>query len=188
MPSELVDGLRIPLRLAGDPALDFCNTRAGWGEPEPREYLQTPGHLGVWARAAGLTDHVPTEDDPTVVGRALVLREALYAVCLGHGTPEDWSALAAEAELAACAARLTPAGWTLPDELGAELPILAVARAAADLVTSPRLAGVRACPGHGCGWLFLDRTGRRRWCTMAVCGNRAKARRHAARRRTATRR
>jgi predicted RNA-binding Zn ribbon-like protein len=38
---------------------------------------------------------------------------------------------------------------------------------------------VRTCPS--CGWLFLDARGRRRWCSMATCGNRAKVRAHAAR-------
>ncbi|MGE5829869.1 MAG: CGNR zinc finger domain-containing protein [Micromonosporaceae bacterium] len=38
-----------------------------------------------------------------------------------------------------------------------------------------------ACPGEICGWLFADPRGRRRWCSMAWCGNRAKARRYARR-------
>ncbi|MYV62710.1 hypothetical protein GTW37_28835, partial [Streptomyces sp. SID4931] len=25
-------------------------------------------------------------------------------------------------------------------------------------------------PGKGCGWLFLDTAGRRRWCSLGVCG------------------
>lgn len=55
-----------------------------------------------------------------------------------------------------------------------------VAREAADLLTSPQLSRVRECAGHPCGWLFLDRSknGSRRWCDMADCGNRAKARRY----------
>jgi predicted RNA-binding Zn ribbon-like protein len=44
----------------------------------------------------------------------------------------------------------------------------------------PRSA-IRACGDERCGWLFLDPPGRRRWCEMAVCGNRAKARRYAQR-------
>jgi predicted RNA-binding Zn ribbon-like protein len=32
-----------------------------------------------------------------------------------------------------------------------------------------------------CGWVFADPSGRRRWCSMAWCGNRSKVRRHAAR-------
>jgi predicted RNA-binding Zn ribbon-like protein len=181
MPSEVVDGLVVPLRLAGHPALDFCNTRAGWGEDEPKEYLLTHRHLSVWARTAGLVKAVPEAEDGSVLARALGLREALYAVCTRGAHEPAWDVVAIEAERAACAARLTPDGWRLPETLGAELPLLAVARAAGELVASRDLGLVRACPGRGCGWLFLDRAGRRRWCTMALCGNRAKARRHAAR-------
>ena len=187
MPSELVDGLRIPLRLAGHPALDFCNTRAGWGDPEPKEYLGSLAHLATWARAAGLIETAPAGEDAAVLRRALALREALYAVCTRTEAERDWAVVAGEAERAACAARLTRSGWQLPAGLGPELPLLAVARAAAELAGSPLLAQVAACPGTGCGWLFLDRQGRRRWCTMAICGNRAKARRHAARARAAHR-
>jgi predicted RNA-binding Zn ribbon-like protein len=58
-----------------------------------------------------------------------------------------------------------------------------VARAATVLLTSPQLAQVRECAGDPCGWLFLDlsKNGSRRWCDMADCGNRAKARRYRAR-------
>jgi len=55
---------------------------------------------------------------------------------------------------------------------------LAVAADAAALLADPaRLARVRRCPGHDCGWLFLDLSGRRRWCSMDTCGSRAKMRR-----------
>jgi predicted RNA-binding Zn ribbon-like protein len=55
-----------------------------------------------------------------------------------------------------------------------------VVRAAAALLTSPDLARVRECEAPDCTWLFLDRSraGKRRWCSMTSCGNRAKARRH----------
>jgi predicted RNA-binding Zn ribbon-like protein len=55
-----------------------------------------------------------------------------------------------------------------------------VARSAVDLMTSADLARVRECDGHDCGWLFLDtsKAGRRRWCSMAICGNRAKSERY----------
>jgi len=44
---------------------------------------------------------------------------------------------------------------------------------------------LRICANDGCRWVFHDTspTGRRRWCSMASCGNRAKAARHRARRR-----
>ena len=60
--------------------------------------------------------------------------------------------------------------------------LAAVAAAAEDLLTSSLAAFVAACPGEGCGWLFADRRRSRRWCSMAACGNRAKARRYAERR------
>ena len=55
--------------------------------------------------------------------------------------------------------------------------------AAEDLLADPDRPTVRACPGEDCGWLFLDTRGRRRWCDMASCGNRAKVRAHAQRHR-----
>lgn len=57
-------------------------------------------------------------------------------------------------------------------------PIL---HSAAELLISEKLIRVKSC--NSCGWLFLDSTkaGRRRWCDMKLCGNRAKARRHYAR-------
>jgi predicted RNA-binding Zn ribbon-like protein len=44
--------------------------------------------------------------------------------------------------------------------------------------------GVRRCDQPDCVLYFFDPSGRRRWCSMAGCGNRAKARRHHARRAT----
>ncbi len=39
---------------------------------------------------------------------------------------------------------------------------------------------IRICANDTCRWIFYDesRSGLRRWCDMATCGNRAKARRH----------
>lgn len=67
----------------------------------------------------------------------------------------------------------------------------ALARLAEPLVTE-LTAGhperIRICASDTCEWVFYDtsRTGRRRWCDMATCGNRAKAARHRARTRGAT--
>ena len=59
-----------------------------------------------------------------------------------------------------------------------------VVRSAAELLTSEEAKLVRECASDTCTWLFVDRsrTHRRKWCDMAVCGNRAKARRHYQRR------
>jgi predicted RNA-binding Zn ribbon-like protein len=53
------------------------------------------------------------------------------------------------------------------------------------LALSPRFAKIKVCPA--CGWLFLDRTrsGNKRWCITALCGNRNKSRRYYARKRRA---
>jgi len=67
--------------------------------------------------------------------------------------------------------------WSETDELTQLL--FPVAIDAWDLLTEPELARVRQCRlPDGCGQLFLDatRSGTRRWCSMATCGNRAKNR------------
>lgn len=58
-----------------------------------------------------------------------------------------------------------------------------VVRDAAELLIGQDPARIRLCQGANCERLFLDssKAGRRRWCCMATCGNRAKARRHAQR-------
>jgi predicted RNA-binding Zn ribbon-like protein len=49
-------------------------------------------------------------------------------------------------------------------------------------------ARLRICENPQCGWVFKDtsRTGKRKWCSMRSCGNRAKVARHRARRRLAS--
>ena len=49
--------------------------------------------------------------------------------------------------------------------------------AVALLADAAALARLRRCPGRNCGWLFLDTSGRRRWCSMQTCGSREKMRR-----------
>ena len=50
-------------------------------------------------------------------------------------------------------------------------------------LTSGSPERIKICDNDRCRWVFYDtsRTGRRRWCDMATCGNRAKAARHRAR-------
>ena len=71
--------------------------------------------------------------------------------------------------------------WVWGGEASAlERVLWPIIRSAADLLVSDKLNRVGQCAGESCGWLFLDtsRNGRRRWCEMKHCGNRAKARRH----------
>ena len=57
-----------------------------------------------------------------------------------------------------------------------DMLLLPIARAMAEVVTECDFTYVRACEGSSCTLYFVDRTrGRaRRWCSMSVCGNRAK--------------
>ena len=204
---RLVDGVAVPDAVAGSPALDFCNTRAGWGSDRPKEYLISVQALAIWAGEAGLLSprlaaSAAARTDPEaqrVLHRALALREAVYPVALGRGSADDWATVSAEAARGRAWQQLAPVGprtqpgtdprpaarWRFPAETGTgpstEYAIAAIAVAVADLLVSTLAGSVSACPGQGCGWLFADPRGRRRWCSMAVCGNRAKARRFAVR-------
>jgi predicted RNA-binding Zn ribbon-like protein len=206
---QLVEGVPLPDPVGGHPALDFCNTRAGWGTDAPKEYLTSVRALGLWVREAGLLDaadvapllgtSASTPAQAAALLRAGALREALYACALRRGTEGDWALVAHEAAAARAASVLAPAAgggpaaWRLAGagarRAGADavspldLPVLAVAVAAEGLLTSTLGTCVAACPGTGCGWVFADPRRRRRWCSMAVCGNRAKARAYAERKR-----
>ena len=70
----------------------------------------------------------------------------------------------------------------LPPETALLLP---VADAIGDLLTAEDFTLVRRCGGTGCSLVFLDRTKNhaRRWCSIAWCGNRAKAAAYRARQR-----
>jgi predicted RNA-binding Zn ribbon-like protein len=198
---RLVDGLVLPRSVAHAPALDFCNTMAGWNGGEEREYLATYAHLVVWTLDAGLVDNDAAADlrdkaasEPRVAERQLrrarSLRRALYRACANPDDLAAWNTVGREARAAAAHAELhhgRPPGhrWSVSAEAGLARLVLEVAREAGALLATTELGDVRQCPGSGCGWLFVDRTGRRRWCTMEVCGNRAKVRRHSDRERAA---
>src|SRR6201993_1302457 len=65
--------------------------------------------------------------------------------------------------------------WRSPESL-----LLPIGEALAKFVCEEDFAGVKACEGHSCTLVFADHTRRRarRWCSMAVCGNRAKQAAH----------
>jgi predicted RNA-binding Zn ribbon-like protein len=70
-------------------------------------------------------------------------------------------------------------------EGGLDWLLAAVVRSAAEIIAEGSRARLRHCANPNCGLFFYDnsRTRRRRWCSMAVCGNRSKvaafARKHA---------
>jgi predicted RNA-binding Zn ribbon-like protein len=66
---------------------------------------------------------------------------------------------------------------------GVEALLMPIAEAMGDLVCEEDFALVRQCEGPSCSLFFLDisKGHARRWCSMALCGNRAKAAAHRAR-------
>jgi predicted RNA-binding Zn ribbon-like protein len=65
--------------------------------------------------------------------------------------------------------------WRSPESL-----LLPIGEALARCVCDEDFAAIRACEGHRCTLIFADHTRRRgrRWCSMAMCGNRAKQAAH----------
>ena len=65
--------------------------------------------------------------------------------------------------------------WRTPETL-----LLPIGEALAQLVCTEDFSNVKACEGRPCTLLFADHTrGRaRRWCSMAICGNRSKQTAH----------
>ena len=68
--------------------------------------------------------------------------------------------------------------WRSPESL-----LLPIGEVLAKFVSEEDFANVKACEGHTCTLVFADRTRRRarRWCSMAICGNRAKQAAHRSR-------
>ncbi len=184
----MVRGESLPWSVGGHPALDFCNTFAGWGHPPlpGSEWLSRYQTLAVW------TGYMDLADDATVtrlialaradrgaaaeaLAQARELRTHLYS-CLTD--PDDLAAFGVVARFAEAAARVSVFGrdgdglgrWRLSPDAGLRLPVHAAARSASELLADPRRFTVRVCPNPRCGWLFLDESGMRKWCSLATCG------------------
>lgn len=187
--------------IGGALCLDLANTVVHPLGPARHDRISDVRALTDWARAAvafgaagqevGMDARRATEDaDMTTgagLGRAWSLRSAIDAAFrssagglpIGSGSAARLLAQAAPCVAAMCGAdgmALVSGRRCVDDVLG--LSALSAVRL---LATLPN-ARLRAC--EDCDWLFLDlsRGGRRRWCDMAVCGNRAKARRQRDRR------
>jgi predicted RNA-binding Zn ribbon-like protein len=190
--------------------LDFLNTIAS-PEGEPVEWLADGEDLLDWLERTQLVAleeaaearrlALPGELD-AVAAEARALREWLRRFVLAH----QGRALAPEslAELQPLTGLLerdesflsivprSPDGglalrwrrrWRAPASL-----LLPIAQAMAELVCEADFAHIKTCEGAACTLVFLDATRdhRRRWCSMAVCGNRAKQAAHRQRGRQAS--
>jgi predicted RNA-binding Zn ribbon-like protein len=139
----------------GVPTDDFADTA------RTRAWLASAGGLGTEAE----------------VQHVLGVRQALQAVVRGEQSP---AVLAPALQGATCVPAITDGQitWTLSVPSERELAVQAVLTWDALAKQSP--GRLRPCANDECRLFLIDRSkaGTARWCSMAVCGNRMKARRH----------
>ena len=185
--------------LGGRPALDLVNTkRERWRHDI--ECLRSPDDLSEWLRRAKLTSGPAVTGDEDLA-RALELREAIDAgvrAAVGREplAAEPLAVIDAWLEHALTRPSLIPDGdgapalVTLParDPIAAALGAVAL-DAARLLGRADERARLRICGSDTCSARFFDRSpaARRRWCSMAGCGNHIKMRRAYAARKAALR-
>lgn len=203
MAAVSVDGVWLPRAVADHPALELCNTIAGWDEDDAFDYLVD---YEVLARHVGYLGLLGAGDVTELVGKAARapaaaaqvlrrtrdLRTATYRLATGVGTDQHWEVVRRAVVSATAAGTVRPGETSLGQwvydvsKVGLAVPLHLFAWQVQDLLTASPEPVVGRCPGRQCGWLFLNR-GNRRWCIMATCGNREKARRHSAHRSRGTR-
>lgn len=183
------------------PALDFVNTVHGRLRT-PVDRLATVDALLSWLAAAGQLDQAQATEwrqrcrvEPEIgmwlLREAHTLRDALWdalrAAAVGERPPAE--AMAALNRVLAHATHAWQVASIADGGLAVQLvptgeplmrPITDLAEMGAELLCSPSIRRVRKCAQHDCGGLFYDvsKAGRRQWCRMETCGNRAKASRH----------
>ena len=197
----------LPL-VGGNLALDFANTESGRGFPSHLNHLRDGGSVLDWLGHASVISpeserwlRDETFRRPELAAdlhaSAAALRAAIHGVgaAIGRGAPPAEALLASlSGQYARCVDRAALVAenkacrwrWSVRDA-PLEAALGPIAFAAVRLFTEGDFSRIKECGGHACGWLFYDATknNRRRWCEMEVCGNRAKQKRLAARRRDA---
>lgn len=189
-----------------DVCLTFANTLSWRGSEAPVERLADLGTLLDWAseagalpaeaarQLAGRASRHPAEAE-RLLAEAIGLRETIYRIfaAVARGDPvreQDFAALSRALAEAPARRRLARSGedyaWQIElvpmGRAGSQAAALLapVLWSAGDLLVKGGQQRIRQCANARCLWLFLDesKNGTRRWCDMASCGNRAKARRH----------
>ena len=183
-----------PLYIGDHLALDFVNSEIGGG-PDRVECLNSDAQVIGWLRGAGLTAELPPRGQQgTLLNAALALRETARALLVHRkaGQAGDPSALnrvltrgGGYGELAwkktGAPEYLQRRRIACPEDL-----LVPVAEAIAELLAQGDFSLIRKCENPDCTLWFYDRTKshHRRWCSMAVCGNRMKVAAFRARRKT----
>ncbi|MFI6790547.1 CGNR zinc finger domain-containing protein [Nonomuraea sp. NPDC050383] len=187
--------------LTGEPlALDLVNTRPRLADG-PADLLATPDALAAWlalqsdrlagsglqdahAPAAGTWARLTAGDVAAVHAVREHVAAAIDHVRQGGRPPAAALEGLNAAQRAAPAIReLTWDGTSVTAALRRTGPLggrLAawLAEAAADLLADPSAGRVRECEADDCVMLFLPAHPRRRWCSAARCGNRARVARY----------
>lgn len=175
-PGEERDGFRFR---GGHNAIDLPATLQARLKPAPRELLNTPHDLSRWLVAAGLAASLPDASERDL-NQARNLREAIYVLACAR-LPDGPDPSAAREVLNAMASepsavpRLSADGGVAL--IGSPASLLAtLARDAIHLFGGEAADHIRQCQSPGCTLFFVDtsRSGDRRWCSMAGCGNKAK--------------
>ena len=180
--------------LGGRLAVDFANAPSYPGmparEPSWEELVAFLEASGVVSQERGANLLALPDSDPQsaekILSRAIRLREGLRKAFAAMVRKErviaEWIAPINEIlRITEGHDELTPdgSGWKLEfmaREGGLDWLLAAVARSAAEIITEGSQERLRMCANPSCSLYFFDssRTHRRRWCSMAICGNRRK--------------
>ncbi len=188
-----------PEALDVERALSFVNTRSGRATASPTEKLVSFEALIQWSQEAGVlkpaeAEHLGSrakrrqDEAARVLASACALRELLHDTftATSAGRAPGLATLDALSQRLGGwyrHGRLVPSDdslqWIYAGSDDLDRVLWEVARITSRLLTSSRLARVRACAAEDCGWWFMDDTknASRRWCDMKICGNREKSRR-----------
>jgi predicted RNA-binding Zn ribbon-like protein len=187
------------IKVGSDLAIDFANTIRGDGDPEGtlRSWRDLVDFLELRAavsRSEGAALRAMGEQDARACGaafdQALALRATILSMLEAMATRRPlqagWVAAVNQAlAWGAGATRLErqPSGWRLgftPSWTEPFRALAPIARSIADLAVRGRGIEIRKCANPRCILYFRDRSRsrRRRWCSMAVCGNRMKVAAH----------
>jgi predicted RNA-binding Zn ribbon-like protein len=171
--------------------LDYANS-VDWSsedehvDPEQTDVLRTEDLLGRWGRRLDLLSDDAKPVSAAELRRTRALRDAVYRLFSSitrdqEPARKDLDVLVTNyIEGVKHASLLAGEDFYKLDWLARDPRRIryAVATDAIALLQDPsRLKRVSRCPGRGCGWLFLNTSGRRRWCSMSTCGSRDKMRR-----------
>jgi predicted RNA-binding Zn ribbon-like protein len=163
----------------------FVNTR---DIEEGTDELADPASLAAWLGARGLMRaRTASRSD---LEQARRLREALRVLLLANNgigaRAEAAAVLDRSARRAGLGVRFRAATGRLePTAGGVDGALGRLLAAVAEAMLDGTWSRLKACRAHDCQWAFYDhaRNRSRTWCSMAVCGNRSKARAYRSRRR-----